>query len=269
MKRILLVLAVLSSLNSCFTQSIRLSKDIKNDSVYLNFINPFYAPIEIKLSALDSTKSFVKLQSYNILQRQDTLKKGLVIPVSKVSDTSLINITNYVSFDAKFGDPNLKINENYDYTLPFQVGKRYKIVQTFGGRFSHNKIHSKYALDIGTQVGDTITAARSGTVFFIKENSKEHCPTRKCVDKANKILVIHDDGTIANYVHLDYNGALVAVGDKVIVGQIIGISGMTGFTTTPHLHFVVHKSGGVAIPIYFKGLKRRKLKKGKYYKRGS
>ncbi|WP_179346310.1 M23 family metallopeptidase [Winogradskyella ursingii] len=159
------------------------------------------------------------------------------------------------------------IDANYIYTLPFPINKKYKIIQSFGDRFSHNLEHSKYALDIGTQIGDTITAARKGKVFYIKGDSKEHCRTRKCMNKANKILVIHDDGTIANYVHLDFNGVLVNVGDEIEVNQPIGISGMTGFTTTPHLHFVVHKYGGISIPFYFKGFEGKKLKKGKYYRR--
>jgi murein DD-endopeptidase MepM/ murein hydrolase activator NlpD len=104
-------------------------------------------------------------------------------------------------------------------------------------------------------------------VFFVKEDSNEHCPTRDCVNKGNKILILHADGTIANYVHLDFNGALVDVGDLVTAGQPIGISGMTGFTTIPHLHFVVHKARGETVPVYFQGIGQKALKQGKYYSR--
>jgi len=80
-------------------------------------------------------------------------------------------------------------------------------------------------------------------------------------------LVLHTDGTFANYTHLDFEGALVKVGDVVKAGDVIGMSGMTGFTTKPHLHFVVHKARSISVPIYFEGIGRKKLKKDKSYRR--
>ena len=77
-------------------------------------------------------------------------------------------------------------------------------------------------------------------------------------------MVLHDDGSMASYVHLDYEGVLVNLGDKVETGQAIGISGMTGFTTLPHLHLVIYKAKGISIPFQFKG-ERKVLKKGKFY----
>ena len=235
--------------------------------MYINLTNPFYAPMEVNLSPLDSTKSFIKINSYGILKYKDTLKNALVIPINRVLDTSKISISSFIKFKANFGDPNSDIDEDYQYTLPYPQRKKYKIVQSFGGKFSHNRPHSKYAIDFGTKVGDTITAVRDGIVFFVKEGSNEHCKTRKCVNKGNKVLIMHNDGTMAHYVHLDYKGAIVEVGDRVSVGQPIAISGMTGFTTIPHLHLVMYKSGGISIPFYFKGQKRKKLKQGKFYRR--
>ncbi len=263
----LIVLAVNLFVGLSFGQSLETQKRISNDSIYLDYINPFYAPIELKVTALDSTKPYVRVNPYGILSHRDTLKNALVIPLSKVKDTALIDSKQYVSFKGNFGDPNSIIDENYRYTLPYPKGTKYEIVQTFGGKFSHNKPHSMYAIDFGMKIGDTITAVRDGIVFFVKEDSNEYCKSRKCADKGNKVLILHNDGTMAHYVHLDFEGAIVNVGDKVKVGQPIAISGMTGFTTTPHLHLVLYKSGGISIPFLFKGQKRKKLKKGRYYRR--
>jgi murein DD-endopeptidase MepM/ murein hydrolase activator NlpD len=264
MKQFLFIAISFISIHFGNSQSLKLTKSVKNDSLYLSLINPFKVPIEISISALDSTKSFIKVNPYGILNKKDTLENALVIPSWKVKDTSTVDFNDYVKFNAKFGNPNEDYDNNYEYELPFQKGKRYKIIQSFGGNFSHNKPHSKYAIDFGLSIGDTITAARSGTVYFVKEDSKEYCPTRKCVDLANKIYIVHDDGTMAHYVHLDYDGALVNVGDMVKVNQPIAISGMTGFTTTPHLHFVLYKARSISIPFKFKGIREKKLKQGKY-----
>lgn len=267
MKKLIVLIIGIVSIQHCHSQSIKSYKHIDNDTVYINFINPFYAPMEVNLSPLDSTASFIKVSPFGLIKYKDTLKNAVVIPLNRIADTSKINIKSYLNFKANFGESKTLVSENYPYTLPYPIGKRYKVIQSFGGKFSHNRPHSKYAIDFGTKVGDTITAVRPGIVFFVKEDSKEHCKTRKCIDKANKIYILHNDGTMAHYVHLDFEGALVEVGDLVEVGQPIAISGMTGFTTTPHLHLVLYKSGGISIPFYFKNQKGKKLKPGKYYKR--
>lgn len=247
-------------------QNLKAFKNIEYDSVHISFINPFLAPIEVNFEALDSVKSYVKVKTYKLLNHKDTINDALVIPLKYIADTTQINPTHFVNFKGSFGNPNHEPDDSL-YHLPYKKGKAYKIMQSFGGSFSHKLESSYYAIDFSIPIGDTITAARSGKVFFVKEDSQTHCPTRKCMKKANKILVLHSDGSYANYTHLDYNGALVEVGDKVKTGDVIGISGMTGFTTKPHLHFVVHKSRSVSIPVYFKGVRRKKLKKGKIYKR--
>lgn len=249
-----------------FTQSLIGKKRFTQDTVYISFINTFKIPIETNISPKDSLKTKIRVNKYQLLAYLDTIEEAIVIPLNMIEDTSKIKLNTFINFEATFGNPKAKPDDSL-YALPFQKGKRIKIIQSFGGKFSHDLKSSYYAIDFGTQIGDTITAARNGTVFYTKEDSKEHCRTRKCMNKANKILVLHSDGTYANYVHLDYNGALVEPGDKVKTGQVIGISGMTGFTTIPHLHFVVHQSNSESIPIYFRGIGSKKLKPGKKYKR--
>lgn len=46
-------------------------------------------------------------------------------------------------------------------------------------------------------------------------------------------------GEYTAYEHLRHGGVLVAVGEKVGQGQLIGSSGMTGYGFLPHLHFEV------------------------------
>jgi murein DD-endopeptidase MepM/ murein hydrolase activator NlpD len=66
---------------------------------------------------------------------------------------------------------------------------------------------------------------------------------------ANFINLYHPDKNVyTQYVHLRQNGSLVEVGDRVLAGHPIGISGATGWTSKPHLHFnVVRMENGKRI----------------------
>ena len=58
-------------------------------------------------------------------------------------------------------------------------------------------------------------------------------------DRANNIRIVHSDGTMAVYAHLELESAHVQVGDRVRAGQLLALSGDTGYTSGPHLHFCV------------------------------
>ena len=71
--------------------------------------------------------------------------------------------------------------------------------------------------------------------------------------RANLVRILHDDGSMAIYAHLRENGVMVRVGEKVSLGQLIGYSGNTGYSSGPHLHFCVQvNSAGRLISIPFR-----------------
>jgi murein DD-endopeptidase MepM/ murein hydrolase activator NlpD len=82
----------------------------------------------------------------------------------------------------------------------------------------------------------------------VVEEHDKGCWEDGCGQYANFIVVMHDDGTTGEYYHLQQDGSLVEVGDKVIAGQQIGLSGNTGHTTMPHLHFAVYRATNRARP---------------------
>ena len=127
--------------------------------------------------------------------------------------------------------------DSYVYDLPFEEGTKHKIVQGYGGKFSHK---NKAALDFSMPEGTPVCAARGGIVFSFKDDSDEGGLLPKYKNKANYIIIKHDDGSLGCYWHLRKNGVIAKKG-YVEKGDVIGYSGKTGFVLRPHLHFTVKR----------------------------
>lgn len=150
-------------------------------------------------------------------------------------------------------------NHSYVYSLPFEKSKSYIMVQGYESLFSH---HGNYAVDFKMKPGTKVMAAREGIVVFVREGNRAGGLGKKYVGKGNGITIKHSDGTYAHYWHLQYNGALVSVGDTVRRGQHIGLSGSTGFSAFPHLHFEVTRQPRISkddIPVLFQTRKGTKF----------
>src|SRR5207253_2765353 len=55
----------------------------------------------------------------------------------------------------------------------------------------------------------------------------------------NYLVIEHADGTFGVYWHLSQNGVMVNLGDHVVRGQTLALSGNTGSSSAPHLHFEI------------------------------
>ena len=145
------------------------------------------------------------------------------------------------------GSENATHDDDYLYMLPYASGTSYRVIQGFDSRFSHSGVE-QFAVDFKMDIGTPVHAAREGTVARIEESNDKGCWEDGCGQYANFIVVMHDDGTTGEYYHLKKDGALVDVGDRVEAGQKIGLSGNTGHTALPHLHFAVYKATRRALP---------------------
>jgi len=144
------------------------------------------------------------------------------------------------------GDPNAKPRD-VEYGFPLQT-TALRIDQGYGGVFSHNDMQNHHAVDFAAAIGTPILAARDGTVMQVESDfDKAGLNSEKYGGRANFVRVLHDDGSMAMYAHLKTDGVLVRVGQRVRRGQQIGLSGNTGFTTGPHLHFAVQVNRGMQL----------------------
>lgn len=137
----------------------------------------------------------------------------------------------------------IKEDTSYVYSLPYAKGTSPLIIQGYFSSFTHK---NRAALDFKMKPGTGVYAARGGIVIRVEEHHSKGGRNKKYRKDGNLIVIQHDDGTKAGYWHLQQNGVLVDIGDTVKQDQLIALSGKTGYTFIPHLHFIVwtNKNGG-------------------------
>jgi murein DD-endopeptidase MepM/ murein hydrolase activator NlpD len=92
-------------------------------------------------------------------------------------------------------------------------------------------------IDVSVPTGTPVVAAQRGTVAFAGYNG--------AYGKVVKLEHAHGMSTL--YAH--NSRLLVYVGQSIEAGQVISLSGSTGRTTGPHLHFEIHKDGWPVDPL--------------------
>jgi len=191
------------------------------------------------------------------------------VELFRVSSSDIL--PDKITFTEKFkvGDPDIKMDSNYVYRLPFADDESYRVTQAFNSRYSH-KGWQNYSIDFAMCEGSPVYAARGGVVVDFKKDSNLGGRNSKYAKYTNYLIIYHDDGTFSGYLHLQKNGVTVDVGDIVNEGDIIAYSGNTGWTGGPHLHFMVYKAKNFAfqtIPITFygKGFDNKEPKFNIYY----
>jgi len=150
-------------------------------------------------------------------------------------------------YDLKAG--RVRGDTSYIYWLPFAPGEKFLLVQAANSHMSHKK---ELSLDFKMKKGSKICAARDGRVVEIKKDSDKGGLKEEFLSEGNHIIIRHSDGSMAMYWHLEKDGVFVQEGDLVQKGQLIGLSGNTGYTAFPHLHFQIKdKSGKEILPRFF------------------
>ena len=97
------------------------------------------------------------------------------------------------------------------------------------------------------EAGIPIFAALDGTVIDT-HNGEPDRNTEWADQPSNYVVLSHGDGHVTRYLHLKNGSITVATNDVVFAGQQIGLTGSSGISTGPHLHFQTEIDGAVIGP---------------------
>lgn len=122
-----------------------------------------------------------------------------------------------------------------------------------------------YAVPISSGYGERLAACRACStnhkgIDFVPGNGApiyaiadgvviEHEPAHWSF--GNSIVIQHNIGgrvVTSRYAHMQFGSTALKVGDKIAVGEFIGLVGSTGVTTAPHLHFEIVVDGAYVDP---------------------
>jgi len=151
--------------------------------------------------------------------------KGPEIPVSAAPEP------------ASTPSPDAQVNMDMAFAMPL---KNIKLTSGFGNRKAPIKGASTNhnGIDLAASVNTPVYSPMDGIIEKIYYN-----------DKGGKQLIIrHSDGSRSGFAHLnDYE---VSIGDRVTKGQRVALSGNTGNSSGPHLHFTFRNSDGELVDPY-------------------
>lgn len=209
-----------------------------------DFFNHLWGPVEIELSlpVAENVISDPPLPARAVLQGQG---EGRLL---KVKGDDLTKGFRYqLAYKTMIGPPLSDLPAPVDYYPPFPLGMEFGISQGFDNDKTHNEPQSQYAVDIVMPIGTPLLAARSGRVMDLQDHFHGAGQSDRFLARSNQIRILHDDGTMAVYAHLQPNSIRVRPGQLVGTGQWLANSGNTGFSSGPHLHFVIQLNAGMSL----------------------
>lgn len=143
--------------------------------------------------------------------------------------------------------PTTKFGTKITFTAYHPPLAKPKISSSFGYRSSFQRKH--WGVDFATPMKSKVFASDQGVVRIVGYEKSGY---------GNYIVLRHDNGLETIYGHL--SKALVRKGDKVSSGQVIALSGNTGRSTGPHLHYEIRFLGVPLNPANIVDFKTNKLR---------
>lgn len=241
-----------SDVSNSISEKVTTLATIKND---LSNQKTLFETNKQKLESLNSS-----LAGQKQLVEQTTKDKNTLLIETKNKESEYQKLLadrqkKKTALEVEMLDVESKLKVNTDSSKLPKTGKgvleyplaNVKITQYFGNTPFSSKNPQVYnggghnGIDFSVKVGTPILAAQSGTVLGVGDTDAS-C---NAVSYGKWVLVKHPNGLTTLYAHLSV--IQVSAGQSVAVGEKLGLSGNTGYSTGPHLHFTVYASDSVHI----------------------
>jgi murein DD-endopeptidase MepM/ murein hydrolase activator NlpD len=173
-------------------------------------------------------KQSLDMQSGTLLKVDALEFKDLFVALNNVTDKSHIQAQALETLSEELQAYRSKIS-----LTPTIAPVKGTVTSNYGVRVSpftgSSRMHQ--GVDIAAPLGSSILSAANGTVTKVSRSE----------DYGIYVEITHGYGVLSRYAHA--SKIIAKVGDKVKKGQQIGLVGMTGRTTGPHLHYEVEING--------------------------
>lgn len=227
---------------------VRLRFEPRSDAIEAWVDNTLGGPVEVELREVEQREVALRPARGRVTGAEPPLPVRAVVPARQERRIARLPPDT----DARFaltairGAPDAQ-PEDVEYGFPLETDAL-RVEQGWGGGFSHRDAENRYGVDFAAPYGTPVRAARAGVVMEV-ENGFDGGGRDRANDlgRANFVRILHADGSMALYAHLQRGGLRVRLGQRVAAGEPIGLVGATGFATGPHLHFAVQANRGLRL----------------------
>lgn len=187
-----------------------------------------YAP------AFKGDKMKLRLRINQILENNIMNKKQVIMISASILVFSIVTLPMASILKSNQSETNQPVypkkhSKKVEFVSPMQTGK---ISSGFGNRMHPIKkvLMHHNGIDIAAPLGTEVYAIAEGIVDFADYKDAW----------GNKIVLVHENGFSSIYGQL--SKILVKKGERVKVGDLIGLVGNSGQSTAPHLHFEIREN---------------------------
>jgi murein DD-endopeptidase MepM/ murein hydrolase activator NlpD len=182
-----------------------------------------------------------KYKTSSFYLTKELIQKGYT--QSKIVENLKYKDNPEISKALKFSEPFPYFKEKFIYPL-----NEIKITEEFGEIKKYGRIgYQHLGVDLRAKEGNPVFAINDGVVKFAKE----------LPNYGKTIVIDHGVGIFSLYLHL--NEFKVSEGQKVKRGEIIALSGNTGYSISPHLHFSIKINSKSIDPLRFIETMKREI----------
>ena len=142
----------------------------------------------------------------------------------------------------------VSLSPSEEITFVSPVDENFEVTSLYGMRFhpilQYERLHN--GIDWAVPEGTQVYAAASGKVSYSDNKGI-----------LGRIVIIeHGSGFETMYAHLSSAAEGLKVGDEVEQGEIIALSGKSGLSDKPHLHFMITLDGEIVDPADYLNLEK-------------